>query len=260
MREVNAILTIAFRDLLKFLRDPGRIVGTFVLPFLIIPIFGGALDSTLKGQAKFNFMAFIFTGVFAQTMFQSSSFGIISLITDRETDFSQTVFVAPISRYSIVFGKILGESLVALTQGAALLVFALIVGVPMSLPQVAALIPVAVITCLLGGGFGIIVLSNLGSRRAVDQLFNFIMLPQFFLGGVFNPIKGLPPLLDMISRIAPLRYAVDLTRNVFYASRGDEYSMVVLASPVFNLVIISAMFGVFLVAGTYLFVRRERQR
>src|SRR5438552_1018761 len=109
MTEFNAIMTIAYRDLLKFLRDPGRIIGTFILPFLVIPIFGGTLDATFRANAGFNFMAFIFTGVFAQTMFQSSAFGIISLITDRENDFSQTVFVAPISRYSIIFGKIVGE-------------------------------------------------------------------------------------------------------------------------------------------------------
>src|SRR2546423_11834361 len=105
MTEINAILTIAYRDLLKFLRDPGRIIGTFMLPFLVIPILGGAFDASLRGAADFNFTAFIFTGVFAQTMFQSAAFGIISLITDRENDFSQTVFVAPISRYSIIFGK-----------------------------------------------------------------------------------------------------------------------------------------------------------
>ena len=32
------------------------------------------------------------------------------------------IFVSPISRYSIIFGKILGESLVALLQGLAVVV------------------------------------------------------------------------------------------------------------------------------------------
>ena len=37
----------------------------------------------------------------------------MSLIEDRENDFTQELFIAPISRYAIVFGKILGEALVA---------------------------------------------------------------------------------------------------------------------------------------------------
>jgi len=35
MREINAILTIAFRDVIKFLRDVPRIVATFVFPFVL---------------------------------------------------------------------------------------------------------------------------------------------------------------------------------------------------------------------------------
>ncbi len=50
---------------------------------------------------------------------------------------------------------------------------------------------------MFGGAFGLLVLSNLGSQRAANQIFPFVMLPQFFLAGVFNPINNLPPLLDI---------------------------------------------------------------
>ncbi len=58
--------------------------------------------------------------------------GLVSLIEDRENDFSQEIFISPVSRYSIIFGKILGETYVSLVQGAAILLFGLIIGVPMS--------------------------------------------------------------------------------------------------------------------------------
>src|SRR5262245_29712558 len=111
MSELGPILAIAHRDLIKFLRDRGRLVGTFVFPFIFIAILGGSFQANLAGNFGFNFIAFTFTGVFGQTLFQSAADGIISLIEDRENDFSQEMFVSPISRYSIVFGKILGESL-----------------------------------------------------------------------------------------------------------------------------------------------------
>ncbi len=111
MKELNAILTIAYRDLLKFLRDRTRIVSTFVLPLLLVGILGGSLESNLGQSAQYSLLTFTFVGVLAQTLFQSSASGVISLVEDRESDFSQEIFVSPISRYSIVFGKILGESL-----------------------------------------------------------------------------------------------------------------------------------------------------
>lgn len=258
-QEAHAILTLAMRDFLKLLRDPARLVSTLLFPLFFIFILGGSLQAGLGSSIPFNFLTFIFTGVFAQTIFQSTSLGIISLIEDREQDFSQEIFVSPISRYSIVFGKILGESLVALPQGVAVLLFGLLVGVRFGPAQLAGLAATGVLAALFGGSFGIVILSNLSSQRAAQQVFPFIFLPQFFLAGIFNPVKVLPFYLDVLSRLSPMRYAVDLVRGVFYA--GDPaYGPVVLASPAYNLAIMGAAFGLFMLVGTFLFVRSERNR
>ena len=255
--DTNAILAIAYRDLLKFLRDPLRIISALIFPVIFVGIMGGSFQSNL--DAGYNYLVFIFTGVLAQTLFQSAAMGIISLIEDRENDFSQEIFVSPISRYSIVFGKILGESLVALPQGLAILAFGLIMGVSMSGQQIIKMLPVAIACSLLGGAFGVIIMSNLKSQRAANQVFPFLMLPQYFLAGVFTPIHTLPPVLDFLSKISPMRYAVDLLRGVFYADSPD-YFAVVLLSPAINFVIMVMLFLIFLVSGTWLFVRNERNR
>jgi len=259
MREVNAILTIAYRDLLKLLRDPARLIASLIFPLLFIAILGGSMQSNLGSGLGYNFLTFVFTGVFAQTLFQSAAMGIVSLIDDRENDFSQEIFISPISRYSIILGKIVGETLVALVQGIGILVFGFLAGVRFSPGQVLGLMIVGVIVCLFAASFGVIILSNLPSRRTADQIFPFIMLPQFFLAGVFNPIKILPPYLDILSRISPMRYAVDLTRGIFYSGQLD-YSKVVLQEPIVDLLIMIAAFLIFLVIGTYIFVRSERNR
>lgn len=259
MMQVNAILALSYRDLMKFLRDSPRLVSTFITPFILIGVLGGSLQLNLGVGAGYDFLAFTFTGVLAQTLFMSAALGIISLLEDRENDFSQEIFVSPISRYSIVFGKILGESLVALAQGAGIILFGLAIGVRFSSAQLLSLLPVAVAVCLFGGAFGVIILSRLRSQQAANQVFNFVMLPQFFLAGVFSPIRTLPFWLDIVSKLSPMRYAVDLTRGVFYLDHPD-YSKVVLGSPFFNLAVMAAMFAAFLVLGTLLFVRGERNR
>ena len=256
-RAAGPIAVIAQRDLMKFLRDGPRLVATFVLPFLLVLVMGQGLRASL--DPGFDFLPFIFTGVLAQTLFQSAAQGIVSLLDDRENDFTQEIFVAPVSRYAIVFGKILGESLVALAQGVGIVAFAVVVGVRLGLVQAVALAPAALAVCLFGGAFGVALLSAATSRRLADQLFNFILLPQFFLAGVFFPIRDLPPALEFFSRIAPMRYAVDLTRAVFYAPRED-YGLVVPDTPLLTLSVIAVLFAVFLVVGTALFVRGERNR
>jgi ABC-2 type transport system permease protein len=259
MKELNAILTIATRDFIKFTRDRGRIIATFIFPFIFIGVLGGSLQSNLAQNAGYNFLEFIFAGVLGQTLFQSTASGIISLIEDRENDFSQEIFVSPISRYSIIIGKILGESLVAMTQIIGILVFGLVIGVPISLIHFASLIPFFLLVCMLGGAFGIFVIGNLASQRTANQIFPFVMFPQFFLAGVFSPIKDLPLPLFVLSRIAPMTYGVDLIRSVYYAGR-PEFDKVVLFSTSTNLLIIGSFFIIFLLFGTFMFVRNERNR
>ena len=117
MSEASAILALAHRDFIKLLRDRQRMVADFAFPLIFIGILGTSLQAGFGSQAGgLNLLDYVFTGVLAQTVWQSSALGLISLLADREQDFSQEIFVSPISRYSIILGKILGESLVALPQ------------------------------------------------------------------------------------------------------------------------------------------------
>ncbi len=256
---VSAALVLAQRDFLKLLRDRTRILSTFIFPFVFIGLLGGSLQASLGSAIGYDFLAFTFVGVLAQTLFQSGALGLISLIEDRENDFSQEIFVSPVSRYTIIFGKILGETLVALPQGIGIIAFGFLIGVPFTAASLAGLLATSVVVALFGGAFGVIVLANLSSQRAANQIFPFILLPQYFLAGVFNPIVGLPWYLDIVSRLSPMRYAVDLQRGVLYAGR-PEYERTVLADPLTNLAIMAVLFTVFLVLGTLLFVRAERNR
>jgi ABC-2 type transport system permease protein len=257
--QIDAVMAIAYRDLLKFLRDRTRIVGTLIFPIVFIAALGGSLQGAFGQRADFNLLVFTFTGVFAQVLFQSSAFGLISLLEDRDNDFTQEIFVSPISRYSIVVGKIIGETLVAAPQALIILVLAVVLGIHLTPEQVLGMLPTGLAACLLGGAFGLLVLANLPSQRGANQVFPFLILPQYFLAGVFNPIGSLPPYLDVLSHLSPLRYVVGLVRGVYY-SGTTEYALVVLEPPLLDLVVTVAMFVVFLTTGTYLFVRRERNR
>ncbi|RJR29092.1 ABC transporter permease [Candidatus Microgenomates bacterium] len=258
-RELNAIGAIALRDFTKFRRDRTRILATFMFPLIFIGVLGGSLQSNLGSELGYNFLTFVFIGVLGQTLFQSTASGIISLVEDRENDFSQEMFVSPVSRYTIIIGKIVGESSVALTQALGVIILGLIIGVPFTLLGIIKLLPIAVIVCLFGGAFGVLVLANLSGQKAANQLFPFLILPQFFLAGVFNPIKTLPPVLLFLSRIAPMTYAVDFFRSVYYFGQ-PEYSKVVVFSPLVNITVIAVLFTIFVTSGTYLFVRNERNK
>ena len=257
--ELSAVAAIAHRDFVKLLRDRFRLVSGLAFPLVLVLLLGPALQSGLGAPGGLDLTSFVFTGVLAQTIWQSAVVGLVSLIADREEDFSQEIFVSPVSRYSIVAGKIIGESLVALPTGVGIVVVGLIIGVPLSPVVLMALIPVSLAVAVYGGAFGLLILANMSSQRTANQVFTFVLLPQFFLAGVFNPIHNLPMPLAILSALSPLRYAVELTRNVVYDLQPRVPAPDITPLPI-NAAAMAASYLAFLVAGTVLFVRSERNR
>jgi len=257
--EIQAIFAIAIRDILRFTRDRPRIFASLIFPFIFIAVLGLSFQSSFGEDLPYNYLTFVFTGVFAQTLFQSTAMGVISIIEDRENNFTQEIFVSPISRYSIIVGKIVGETLVSFAQIVGVIFFGIILGVGFSVESLMLTFPAGLVAALFGGAFGVIVLSNLSTQRAANQIFPFLMLPQFFLAGIFNPVKDLPLFLTILSRLAPMTYAVDFVRNAFYIG-SDEAKFVTVYSGYVNLAIITVLFIIFITVGTYIFVRGERNK
>jgi ABC-2 type transport system permease protein len=259
VKELSAILVIAHRDFVKLLRDRLRLFADLTLPIGLVLLLGPALQAGFGSPGGLDVTTFVFTGVLAQTVWQSAALGVISLVSDRQEDFSQEMFVSPVSRYAIVIGKILGESLVAVPQAAAILLVGLLIGVRISPLVLVVVLPIVFAMAIFGGAFGLIVLSRMQTQRSANQVFTFVMLPQFFLAGVFAPIHDLPPALAFFSAISPMRYAVELVRNVFYGLQPDQVAPEMWPIEV-NLAVSGVMFVVFIVVGTAIFVRSERNR
>ena len=256
---LSAIAVIAHRDFIKLLRDRVRLVSELAFPLILVLVLGPALQSGFGSPGGINLTFFVFTGVLAQTIWQSSVLGLVSLLADREEDFSQEIFVSPVSRYSIIAGKVIGESLVAMPTGLGIIVIGIIAGVPLSPLVLLALVPVLFIVAVYGGAFGLLILANLSTQRQANQIFPFVLLPQFFLAGIFNPIHDLPPVLAVLSALSPMRYAVELTRHLIYGLQPSVAAPELTPLPVI-LAVMAASFAGFMIAGTLRFVGRERNR
>jgi ABC-type polysaccharide/polyol phosphate export systems, permease component len=259
LAEISAIAAIAHRDFVKLLRDRLRLFSELAFPLILVVLLGPSLQAGFGAPGGLDLTAFVFSGVLAQTVWQSAALGLISLIADREEDFSQEIFVSPISRYSIVAGKIIGESLVALPTGLGIVIVGILIGVRMSPVTFLALLPVVLAVAVYGGAFGLLVMSGISSQRTATQIFPFVMLPQFFLAGVFTPIHDLPLPLAILSAVSPMRYAVEATRNVFYGTQPGLPAPAI-SPPFLNIAVIAVTFLAFIGIGTILFVRAERNR
>ncbi|MFM7845419.1 MAG: ABC transporter permease, partial [Planctomycetota bacterium] len=108
------ILMLAWRELARFLRQRHRVIGAVGQPLLFWILFGAGLQRSFRlttdGEGGPNFMEYYFPGTLMLTLLFTAIFATISLIEDRREGFLQAVLVAPVPRWAMVVGKVLGGS------------------------------------------------------------------------------------------------------------------------------------------------------
>jgi ABC-2 type transport system permease protein len=257
--EVSALLAIAQRDVIKLLRDRLRLAVNLAFPVLLIAGLGGLLQATVGKVTGLSTITLSFTGVLPAALFQSAAAGMISIVEDRENDFSRELFVAPVSRPALLAGKITGESAVAISQGVLIVGFAVAIGVRMSAWQLLGLAGTGLACCLLGAAFGLATIAALPNQRSAMQIFQFLIIPQYVLGGVLVPLTHAPRLLADIAWLLPMRYCVELARATFYAGQPGYHRVVAVGAGA-DLAVIAALTAALLAVGGALFSYRERVR
>lgn len=258
-RNLNAIVAIAGREVMNFVRTPGRVIFTFIFPVIFMGILGGSLAENLSSGVEFDLMQFILFGIVVSTLYQTSMISVTSLIEDREDDFTQELFVAPISRYALILGKIIGGTLISLFSLFGLFLIALVMQIPLSLTDVGRTLLLWPVICIAGGALGILFISVVNDSQTADWGSMMLVFPQMFLAGILIPVSQSTGLLGVLAHLMPMTYLADLMRNVVFAGR-PEFGVAALYSPVVDLGVTVAITAVFVVVGTLVFAHKERTR
>ncbi|MDR1212975.1 MAG: ABC transporter permease [Propionibacteriaceae bacterium] len=258
-REANAALAVAARDVTSTLKNPGSMITALLMPVLIMGMIGGTLMQNMADGLGFDFGEFMLVGMVVNMLFMMTTMGMISLVDDSDDNYSAELLVAPVSRYAIVVGKILGSSFLALVSCGGVLAVGAVMGTTLALWQLLALLALAPLMCLSGGALAMIVMGVIKNNKTANVAVMLITMPQMFLAGVIIPISQSSGLLGALSRAMPMTYCVDLGRAVIYAGRPD-YDAVVMFNPAVNLVGVAALTAVCLVVGTWLYARSEKHR
>jgi len=129
MTEIRGIYTLWLREIKRYLRDRARIISSFFQPLLWLVIFGSGMRFSGTMIGSLTYQQYIFPGIIGQTLLFTSMFMGISVIWDREFGFLKEILVAPISRFSVFLGKMLGDSTDAVIQGIIVFILGILLGI-----------------------------------------------------------------------------------------------------------------------------------
>lgn len=258
-KEINAAAAIAGRDIIRFIKSPGNIIINIIFHMVFLGIVGGSLSQNLVGNVGYNFLQFVMIGMIAFNMFMGSASGITSLIAERDMNLTQELYVAPISRYTIMLGKMIGSSFGSMVSLIGVLMVAFFMEIPLGGMQIVWLFLITPVFCLAGASLGAFFIGFVRDSKVAQMGAMLIVMPQMFFAGTIIPISHSTGILAILAKLMPLTYLTDLARGVFYW--GDPvYNLVVLNNPLFNMAIIVAFFLTFSIVGTIMFTKSEQNR
>jgi ABC-2 type transport system permease protein len=141
--------------------------------------------------------------------------------------------VAPVSRVSIVLGRIAGGMTTALVQGLLVMAVSLLVGFRIKgVPEllIALLFMILISTSFIG--LGLVFASKIKDMQGYSVIMNFVVFPLFFLSGALYPLDNLPAWLRALSYFDPLTYGVDGLRGALIgvSVRGVAIDLLIMGA------------------------------
>lgn len=204
-----AIYILWLRQIKRYFRSKSRIVGSLGQPILFLVALGYGLNSVFAASGQGNYIQFLAPGIIGMSILFTAIFSGIEIIWDRQFGFLKETLVAPVSRFTIMFGRTLGGATTASLQGILVLVISLFIGFH---PNWAGLIPALIIMVLIALVFtalGTAIASRLEDMQGFQLIMNFMVMPIFFLSGALFPLETAPAAIRWIAFFNPLSYGID---------------------------------------------------
>ncbi len=212
--------TLWQREMVRFLRQRGRVVGAMGTPVIFWLLMGSGLRHSLQAPGAsetVSYLEFSFPGAIAAILLFTAIFSTISLIDDRKEGFLQGVLVAPVSRTAIALGKILGATTLAVGQAVLFLLLAPAAGISLGVGSIMATLAAMILLAFAVTGLGFWLAWRTESTQGFHAVMNLVLLPMLVLSGAFFPTAGSAAWLRTVIACNPMTYGVALLRYTLYA-------------------------------------------
>lgn len=189
--DLRVVRALGMRSIRQTFRRPQLMAPIVVFPTLLLAIqtggAGGAVH--LPGFPPVqSFLQFMLAGAMMQSLMLAGNSGGIALAVDIEMGFTDRLFAAPISRFTIVLGRLAGTAALGLFSAVWFLAIGLIFGAQIDSGVPGALIAIAFVTISAAaiGGIGAAIALRTGTASVVQGLFPIVFVV-LFLSTAFFP-------------------------------------------------------------------------
>jgi len=236
--------TLWLREIVRFYRQPARVVGVIASPVVFWLVIGSGFGSSFRSgevAGQQHYLDYFYPGALIMIVLFTSIFTMMSVIEDRKEGFLLSVLVAPVPRSAIVLGKVLGGTTLSAIQGLVFLAFAPLIGLRISVGDLLLVILTVFLVSFALTALGFAIAWRMDSTQGFHAIINLFLIPLWLLSGALFPLSGASGWIRLLIRINPLTYGVEALRDLLYPGNPTEFP---LPSSLATLVLFSAlMFG-----------------
>ncbi|MBF0283438.1 MAG: ABC transporter permease [Magnetococcales bacterium] len=222
---IPPVRALAMRELVRFFRQPHRVVGSFAQPLLFWIFLGSGFSPAFRmagaGMERVSYLEYFYPGILLMTMLFAGIFSTITIIEDRNAGLLQEVLVSPASRLSVVLGKTLGAMAIALLQSLVLLAAAPFIGLTPGPGSLLMILGGFVLASLGFTALGFLIAWPMESTAGFHAVMSVFLMPLWMLSGALFPLEGAPGWLWGLMTVNPVSHALQLIRLPFYHSPAE---------------------------------------
>jgi ABC-2 type transport system permease protein len=220
------IITLTRREIVRFFRQRNRVIGALLQPLIFWVLFGAAFRQSFRPPKDWNpemsYQEYFFPGTVVMILLFTAIFSTISIIEDRKEGFLQSVLVAPISHLSMVLGKILGGTILAMIQGILFLALAFTLNIQLDALTIVKAIGVMFLISFALTGLGFMIAWRMESTQGFHAIMSVFLLPMWLLSGALFPANDVPAWLGALITINPLTYGMAAFRHILYGAKATD--------------------------------------
>jgi ABC-2 type transport system permease protein len=211
------ILAVAEADVRKLLHDPAELFTRMLQPVLWLVIFAPVFSRTRAiPTGNLRYLDFMAPGVLAQSVMFGAIFYGISVIWERDQGVLQKFLVSPAPRVALVAGRALSSTVRGLVQTVVVYIIALLMGVVLQFEawRIAGVVLGVMLGAAIFSTFSLAAACIVKSRERFMGIGQVLTMPLFLASNAIYPLSMMPAWLQVLARINPLSYQVDLLRGM----------------------------------------------
>jgi ABC-2 type transport system permease protein len=194
--------------------DHGRSVGVAQPPIV-------SLEPRVWFNPELRSVRFMVPGIICVLLMESLVIlTAIALVREKERGTMEQLIVTPIRSYELIIGKAIPFIGLGYVNMAVVLLagtFWFGVEISGSLPLLLGLSGLFILTCL---GMGLVVSTISNTQQQASMAGQFLLLPNMFFSGFMFPIASMPPVVQKLTYVVPLRYYISIVRGIFLKGVG----------------------------------------